>query len=37
MKFTPDLYGCGMVRSAYITLSSDVGTNHEVSYTGCYL
>jgi hypothetical protein len=30
MKFRLDLYGCGMVRSAYITHSSDLGMNHEV-------
>jgi len=37
MNFRLDLYACGMVRSAYITVSSDLGTNHEVVYTCCYL
>jgi hypothetical protein len=32
MKFRLDLYACGMVRSAYITVSSDLGTNHDVLY-----
>jgi hypothetical protein len=30
MKFRLDLYGCDMVRNAYITVSSDLGTNRAV-------